>query len=58
MYLLLITFFCLPGGAQFFPGPARRKRRGKEEAGGSHSQSHTIGRGFNWSNSERPTKGN
>lgn len=53
-----IIFYCLPGGAKFFPGPARRKRGGKEEAGGGHSQSYTIGGGSDWSNPEGPTKGN
>lgn len=53
-----IIFYCLSGGAEFFPGPARGERGGKEKAGGGHSQSNTVGGGSDWSHPEGPTKGN
>lgn len=53
-----IILYCLPGGAEFFPGPAGGERGGEEEAGGGHSQSYTAGGGSDWSHPEGPTKGN
>ena len=58
LWSLNIIFNCLPGGAEFFPGPARGERGGEEEAEGGHSQSHTAGGGSDWSHPEGPAKGN
>lgn len=49
---------CLSGGAEFFQGPARRKRGGQEEAGGGRSQSYTVGGRSDRSYPEGPPKGN
>lgn len=53
-----ITLHCLPGFAEFFPGPARREDGSKEQTGGGHSQSYTAGGGSDWSHPEGSSKGN
>lgn len=58
LFTTITIFYFLPGGTEFLPGLSRGERGGKEEAGGGHSQSYTVGGGSNWCHPERLTKGN